>query len=105
MNDPLKDSICSKCGEDGYNCKCEQFHPNLPILIDINSLNLEEPTKEELKEIEEDEKETDFFFLTNNELVALQDYFLKRAGYISHEFDSVVLDVIKKIDDYLDKEK
>lgn len=21
--------LCSRCGEDGLNCKCEQFHPNI----------------------------------------------------------------------------
>ena len=21
--------ICSKCGKDGMNCQCEQFHPNV----------------------------------------------------------------------------
>lgn len=21
--------LCSKCGENGMNCKCDQFHPNI----------------------------------------------------------------------------
>jgi len=41
------------------------------------------------------------FFLTIEESRALADYFLKRAGYISNEFDEPVLCIIRKLDEFL----
>lgn len=39
--------------------------------------------------------------LSGEEAKALDDYFTKRAGYISHEFDAPVHDIISKIQKFL----
>jgi hypothetical protein len=62
--------LCTKCKEDFFNCRCEQFHPN------------------------EDES---YFTLNRKEVEALREYFLKRAGYISYEFDPIIHDIIKRL--------
>lgn len=64
----ISEGICTKCRENFFNCKCSQFFPNEP------------------------------FTLTKEEIIALKEYFYKRAGYISAEFDEVVLQVIKRLD-------
>jgi len=69
--------ICSKCHEDGLHCKCDQFHPNLPNFIIQKGIVVNE-----------------------NEIKSLIDYFYKRAGYISPEFDQEVLNFIKRLDNY-----
>lgn len=71
MNIPQ--GICSKCQKDFMECQCTQFYPNIQ------------------------EK----FELTQEEVVALLDYFVKRAGYISHEFDSPVHEIIKRLNNFI----
>lgn len=41
--------------------------------------------------------------LDKDEALALNDYFLKRAGYVSHEFDQKVIDFNKRLDNYVEK--
>lgn len=64
---------CSYCEETFLNCKCDQFHPNIA---------------------EQD------FTLDEKERAALLDYFINRAGWISHEFDPEVHKIIRKLQDY-----
>lgn len=68
--------ICTRCHEDFMNCKCEQFHPS-QCDIPIKGL-----------------------FLSEDEIKALIDYFYQRAGYISPEFDPMVIAFTKRLDDY-----
>lgn len=35
MSDPTLAGICSRCGETGYDCKCENFHPNIPTTYEF----------------------------------------------------------------------
>lgn len=37
-----------------------------------------------------------------DEALALSEYFLKRAGYVSHEFDQKVIDFCKRLDKYVE---
>lgn len=41
--------------------------------------------------------------LTQEEAKALYDYFINRAGYVSYEFDPIVLVLIRKLRDFLEK--
>lgn len=75
----MLEQICSRCGENGLNCKCEMFHPNVNTMIINETL----------------------FVLSKQEVQALHDYFYHRAGWISPEFDSIVNDIIKRIDKWL----
>lgn len=63
---------CSYCGEDFLNCNCPQFHP-----------------------IEKED-----FTLDDEEIKALLEYFIERAGYISYEHDMKVHSIIKRLQDY-----
>jgi hypothetical protein len=45
------------------------------------------------------------FIIENEEVKALYDYFNKRAGYISREFDPLIILLIDKLYDYLEEEK
>lgn len=74
FNMNLPSGKCIKCGEDFLNCCCEQFHPNM---------------------VEQD------FLLDRKEISALLDYFYKRAGYLSYEFDMEVHRVVKRMEDYV----
>lgn len=67
-------TVCSKCKEGFLTCKCPEFHPNTKFELD----------EKECKEILE--------------------YFTKRAGYISHEFDSGVHKIIRRMAQWLEKE-
>lgn len=71
MNIP--NGLCSYCQESFLNCKCEQFHPNLS------------------------EQE---FILDKRDRLALLDYFINRAGWISHEFDPEVHKIIKRLEEH-----
>ena len=66
----IRVGICSYCRNDFFNCRCDTFHP------------IEEKV----------------FKLNKREVEALLDYFYKRAGYISAEFDPMVLNIIKRMD-------
>lgn len=39
--------------------------------------------------------------LSNEEIKALLEYFYKRAGYISHEFDPIVIEIIRRMENYV----
>jgi hypothetical protein len=43
--------------------------------------------------------------IKEEEALALNDYFLRRAGYISHEFDQPVIEFNKRLDRYCDEIK
>ncbi len=43
-----------------------------------------------------------YFPLTEEEAKALYDYFLKRAGYVSAEFDPLILLLIRKLHNFLE---
>ena len=73
-NMTLPSGYCSRCGCGFLKCECESFHPNYS---------------------------ENRFSLSDNEVLAFYNYFLKRAGYISPEFDSEVLKIIKKIENFL----
>ena len=45
------------------------------------------------------------FYLTEEEAKVLYDYFLNRAGYISREFDEKVLELIKRLREYIEEEE
>lgn len=45
------------------------------------------------------------FILTEEEVKALYDYFYKKAGYISYEFDYLIILLIKRLDNHLKEEK
>lgn len=64
------------------NCKCEQFHPNLPEIKVINGL-----------------------FITDPEIKELLYYFVYTAGYISYEHDAGIHTFIKRLQDYEKKFK
>jgi hypothetical protein len=40
--------------------------------------------------------------LSEEEVIALYDYFIKRAGYISYEFDMSVLELIKRLRQHIE---
>ncbi len=61
---------CSHCGQGFMSCTCDAFHPNIG------------------------------FILTEREALALLLYFEERAGYISHEFDSEVIEIIRKLREF-----
>ena len=65
--------ICSYCQRDWSHCMCDNFHP---IIEDTG------------------------FKLEISEIRALLDYFINRAGYISHEFDEGVFRIIHKMEKY-----
>jgi len=54
---------------------------------------------------QEFDKHEKFLVLTQEEAIALNDYFLKRAGYVSHEFDQTVIDFNKRLDRYVEEIK
>jgi hypothetical protein len=43
------------------------------------------------------------FTLTNEEVEALYDYFMKRARYVSYEFDPYIILLIKKLAAYIEE--
>ena len=42
------------------------------------------------------------FLLNGDEAWALYDYFMKRAGYVSYEFDPLIIELIKKLDKFFE---
>lgn len=71
---PYKDNeVCSNCRRGFMYCRCEQYHP--PITKSLE--------------------------LTEDEVCSLIDYFYHRAGYISPEFDMKVLNLIKRMDEFV----
>ena len=57
------------------NCRCDSFHP--PI------------------------NEENAYAISYETLLALREYFFKRAGYISHEFDPLVHEFVTKMDKWI----
>jgi hypothetical protein len=47
----------------------------------------------------------ELFTLTTDEVKALYDYFIKRAGYISYEFDLPMIVLIKRLNQYIEDNK
>lgn len=45
------------------------------------------------------------FNLTDQETKALYDYFINRAGYVSYEFDPLIIILIRRLRDYLEGPK
>lgn len=45
------------------------------------------------------------FTLTQEEVIALYDYFMKRAGYISYEFDPFIIVLIRRLCKEVEKDK
>lgn len=39
----------------------------------------------------------ELFTLTHEEVIALYEYFIKRAGYISYEFDPLMIALIRRL--------
>ena len=74
--DPLLSGICTHCGQNGYDCKCDSFHPNV-IAKRVFELSLEEA-------------------------MALKDFILK-SGYISPEFHPMINDIYNRLDRFINK--
>ena len=83
--------ICSKCHEDFMNCKCEQFHPNIPAPHKHDWIKIE--TEEDICKICGESYYAEYEF-TIEELRAL--YKLLEHHYIPYE-DQEAHDVVNKI--------
>lgn len=60
------------------------------------------PTNPEEESIKLDESyKPNVILLDKEDAEKVYDYFLKRAGYISNEFDQPVLDFIKRLEEFL----
>lgn len=91
MIDPLL-AICSHCNLNGYECRCDRFHPNVPM--HVTGLPSENIAKNIEIKVDKD------FKLNKEERQSILDYVYKRAGYISPEFDKEFLDLIKRIEEF-----
>lgn len=72
VNNPLLLRTCDRCGEDGYNCRCDQFYPTSAKMLKLDT--------NECKDL---------------------IHFIFDMGYISHEFHPNIHKITKKIQEFL----
>lgn len=80
QNNPLIVQICSHCGQNGFHCRCDSFHPNFNLLSNLDS--------------------NQYLILSREECLELMKFF-HDDGYISHEFHSKTLKIINRIEEFL----
>ncbi len=86
----MNTEVCSKCHEVFLKCSCENFHPPVAIApLDLDAVLALAIEK------------SDFMLVNKSEAQALMSYFIERAGFISHEFDSKVHDFIHRLENFL----
>ena len=101
-NDPLEEGICIKCHENGYNCKCDQFHPTIKKLdLTCQSCNEEIKVGETCNVYHE--RCDNYLKLSFYDALELKQYFYKRAGWMSPDLDKELLRVISIVETYIDK--